>query len=176
MAEHVAHVYVAADGFTGTFEQVVAHEAEHGLTWDSHDPPPHELTAGGNAGDETPAAHIYHSVDGFTGTYEQVLEHEQAHGLTWDSHSPPPDELSGVTDEVDGESPLAHIYHASGTVSEGRRRQRVALRHCSHHPSHSSPHYMAPLICKNERRRRRRRTRRRLTWHRHQRPPHDTDG
>ena len=38
-----AHIYHASDGFTGTYDQVKAHEDAHGLPWDKHgghDPPP----------------------------------------------------------------------------------------------------------------------------------------
>ena len=115
-----AHIYHASDGFTGTYDQVKAHEDAHGLHWNAHgghDPPPHELhLMGSDAEDKHDmAAHIYHASDGFTGTYDQVKAHEDAHGLHWNAHGghdPPPHELH----LMDGDDTLAaHIYHASGT-------------------------------------------------------------
>lgn len=70
-------LYEAADGFRGTYEEVVAHEAKKNLN----------KVAGAEENDENDGANdpiiyrIYEAPDGFRGTYDQVLEHEQKNCL-----------------------------------------------------------------------------------------------
>jgi len=62
----------APDGFTGTYDEVVAHEKKFGLETG------HEVDTGTT---EQANKHMYEAPDGFRGTYEEVVAYEKEHGF-----------------------------------------------------------------------------------------------
>ena len=74
-------IYESADGFRGTYEEVVAHEEKVGLRVREGGELPADAST---APAERVLFRIYEAPDGFRGTYEEVVAHERGRDTQWD--------------------------------------------------------------------------------------------